>query len=186
MVLANVSALIEKLNPYAQACLETAKQLAATNQNTKVSISHLMYQLMQGKSNDISQLLKRQGISSNDFTQALELEISHMEQNECGEPVLAKSLMDVLQEAWITASIEHKTQEIRSGFIFIAFLSNLKKTHLFTTKHLFKKVNLATLAQDIEFLITKPNSKLLIHPTRNQNKASDKTVKIFKTQFNHC
>lgn len=121
--MSNLKILITKLSGHARLCLEKSANSCIKNQNYEIEIEHLFLELLQqNELNDIKFLLKKYKIDEDNLINELRLSIQQLNKGNSRTPIFAKSIIRVLEQAWLLASAE-KNPMIRSGHLLVALLT---------------------------------------------------------------
>lgn len=121
--MSNLKILITKLSGHARLCLEKSANSCIKNQNYEIEIEHFFLELLQqNELNDIKFLLKKYKIDEDNLINELRLSIQQLNKGNSRTPIFAKSIIRVLEQAWLLASAE-KNPMIRSGHLLVALLT---------------------------------------------------------------
>ncbi|TNF67235.1 MAG: type VI secretion system ATPase TssH [Gammaproteobacteria bacterium] len=116
--------LIQKLNTVSTSNLEAAVGLCMNQSHYEITIEHWLFKLMEDKSCDIYHILNALNINTEDFKQILIKNLDAMESGNSAKPSFSLSLLELVESAWVIASINYQLAEIRSGFLILALLNN--------------------------------------------------------------
>ena len=121
--MSNLKILITKLFEHARLYLEKSANSCIKNQNYEIEIEHFFLELLQqNELNDIKFLLKKYKIDEDNLINELRLSIQQLNKGNSRTPIFAKSIIRVLEQAWLLASAE-KNPMIRSGHLLVALLT---------------------------------------------------------------
>ncbi|RKZ92859.1 MAG: type VI secretion system ATPase TssH [Candidatus Parabeggiatoa sp. nov. 1] len=132
----DLKALFKRLNAYCTRSMEEAAGLCVNRGNYEVSIEHLLLILIEDQNRDVQLILRHYGISQARVEKSLQHAVEIDKTGHTGSPVFAPLLIELLQEAWMRASVEMQLTEIRSGVLIAALVSNPSRygqTHYFDT-----------------------------------------------------
>lgn len=119
----NLKILINKLSSHARTALEKSANACINQQNYEIEIEHFFLELLtQGHKNDLSLLLDKYKILKDDLIHDLKESVSHLPKGNSRTPIFAKSIIRLLEQAWLLASAEQNPQ-IRSGHLLVALLT---------------------------------------------------------------
>ena len=119
----NLKILITKLSTTTRTALEKSANFCINQQNYEIEIEHLFYELLhQEQKNDLLLLLEKYKISHNGLIDDLKETISQLPKGNSRTPIFAKSIVRLLEQAWLLASAEQKPV-IRSGHLLVALLT---------------------------------------------------------------
>lgn len=119
----NLKILINKLSSHARTALEKSANACINQQNYEIEIEHFFLALLtQDHKNDLSLLLDKYKILKDDLIHDLKESVSHLPKGNSRTPIFAKSIIRLLEQAWLLASAEQNPQ-IRSGHLLVALLT---------------------------------------------------------------
>lgn len=119
----NLKILITKLSVKTRTALEKSANFCINQQNYEIEIEHLFYELLnQNEKNDIQILLDKYKISRDGLIDDLKETISQLPKGNARTPIFAKSIVRLLEQAWLLASAE-QNPVIRSGHLLVALLT---------------------------------------------------------------
>lgn len=119
----NFEVIVGKLNDACYRALEGAVALCNSRRNYYVEIEHLLLKLLEDPQLDMQAILRDAEIDPARVHADL---IRSLDQLKVGgrEPALSDTLIELLREAWLMASLDFSTYRIRSGHLLLALLSN--------------------------------------------------------------
>ncbi|MGV0819788.1 type VI secretion system ATPase TssH [Martelella sp. AMO21009] len=121
----DIRAIIERLNRGSRLAIEEAGSLCVARYHREVTIEHFLFCLLGQPGNDIRVILQENGLSPDQLKEAVEGTFARLRQSEADRtPTFSPLLLDLLQDAWIVASVQLKEPTIRSGAVLIAMLSD--------------------------------------------------------------
>jgi len=119
----NLKILITKLSSCARLALEKSANTCISQQNYEIEIEHFFLELLQNAAkNDLQLLLEKYKISTDGLIDDLKQSISQLPKGNARTPIFAKSIVRLLEQAWLLASAEQKPL-IRSGHLLVALLT---------------------------------------------------------------
>ncbi|TCB50764.1 type VI secretion system ATPase TssH [Acinetobacter sp. ANC 4779] len=119
----NLKILITKLSSCARLALEKSANTCISQQNYEIEIEHFFLELLQNAAkNDLQLLLEKYKISTDALINDLKKSILQLPKGNARTPIFAKSIIRLLEQAWLVASIEQKPL-IRSGHLLVALLT---------------------------------------------------------------
>ncbi|NNH00195.1 type VI secretion system ATPase TssH [Acinetobacter sp. ANC 5414] len=159
----NLKILITKLSSCARLALEKSANTCISQHNYEIEIEHFFLELLQNASkNDLQLLLEKYKISTDGLIDDLKNSISQLPKGNARTPIFAKSIVRLLEQAWLLASAEQKPL-IRSGHLLVALLTTsdlyqiaVRASSLFalfpidTMKHKFLEVCSHSVEQEYE------------------------------------
>ncbi|MBR5998506.1 MAG: AAA family ATPase, partial [Deltaproteobacteria bacterium] len=118
----NLKSLLDKCNTFATTALTTAAGQAVTRTHYEVTIEHFLLACLADARSDIPIALERFGIDIAKVTRLLDAALDDFRAGNSGRPVFSPLLIDLLENAWLTASVDMGLAQIRSGAVLLAFL----------------------------------------------------------------
>ena len=119
----NLKILITKLSSCARIALEKSANTCISQQNYEIEIEHFFLELLQNTAkNDLHLLLEKYKISTDGLIADLKQSISQLPKGNARTPIFAKSIVRLLEQAWLLASAEQRPL-IRSGHLLVAILT---------------------------------------------------------------
>jgi type VI secretion system protein VasG len=118
----NLKILITKLSPAARICLEKSANSCINQQNYEIEFEHFFLELLKNEQNDLVLLTKKYKILKDNLIQDLNESITHLPKGNSRTPIFAKSIVRLLEQAWLLASAD-QNPVIRSGHLLTALLT---------------------------------------------------------------
>ena len=119
----SLNTLIAKLNPTCrQAALLAANNCLARG-HYEVDLEHLLLALLDEPASDVALVLRASRIDSHALRADIERELQRLKSGNTRTPVFSKHLIDLLEQAWLIASLDSQIGRIRSGHLLLALLS---------------------------------------------------------------
>ena len=119
----NLKTLISKLNDTTRRALERAANLCMARGNYEVDLEHLFLALLEAPQGDFVVLCRKFGISTTELQRDLETEVGRFKTGNARTPVFSAHLPDLLEHAWLIASLESHTMRIRGAHLLLALLT---------------------------------------------------------------
>ncbi|WP_250470201.1 MULTISPECIES: type VI secretion system ATPase TssH [unclassified Caballeronia] len=123
MLLVDLKPLVSRLNGYCRQALENSAGLCISRGQYEISVEHMLVKLLDDPQSDIPLLLREQNIDAALFRRALDQSIEDLRGGNTGRPVFSPVLLELLQDAWLIASVDLLETRVRSGAILLAFLA---------------------------------------------------------------
>jgi type VI secretion system protein VasG len=120
MISVNIKPLLDRLGGPTLNYLHNAAGLCVSMTNYEVSSEHCLLKILEDPASDISLLLRREGQDSALFTDALTADVQRQTSGAAGKPVFSPFLLELIQEAWLAASLELGLSYIRSAAVILA------------------------------------------------------------------
>ncbi|MDR6204369.1 type VI secretion system ATPase TssH [Paraburkholderia sp. SIMBA_055] len=119
----SLNTLIAKLNPTCrQAALLAANNCLARG-HYEVDLEHLLLALLDEPASDVALVLRASRIDPHALRADIERELQRLKNGNTRTPVFSKHLIDLLEQAWLIASLDSQIGRIRSGHLLLALLS---------------------------------------------------------------
>ncbi len=122
MVVVDISALIERLNPFCRQALEEAGALCMSQRGDEVTVAHWLVKLLEQPQCDVRITLSNAGLVIEDVRRALMPVLPTHDGGNASYPSFSPLLIELLQEAWLLSSVELAQANIRSGAVLLAAL----------------------------------------------------------------
>ncbi len=119
-------ALIKKLNKTCINGLQAAAGLCLSRTNHSVEVEHWLLKLAEMPNTDLTKLFKQFEVNTSNLQRELTKAIDGFKTGNARTPTLAYSIDQLVREAWVLASVQYQAQEIRSGVLLLALLSDEK------------------------------------------------------------
>ena len=119
----SLNTLIAKLNPTCrQAALLAANNCVARG-HYEVDLEHLLLALLDEPASDVTLALRASRIDAHALRADIERELQRLKTGNTRTPVFSKHLIDLLEQAWLIASLDSQIGRIRSGHLLLALLT---------------------------------------------------------------
>jgi type VI secretion system protein VasG len=122
MIGVDMKALLEKCNGYTTQALHAAAGLTVNRTHYEVTVEHLLLACLEDQGADIPLALARFGADIGRLKAALNDGMEDFRAGNSSRPVFSPLLMELLEAAWLVASVDLGLTRIRSGAILLAFL----------------------------------------------------------------
>ncbi|GGJ00739.1 ClpV1 family T6SS ATPase [Shewanella hanedai] len=140
MIRIELSTLITKLNPITKLAMEEAASLCIGRRNEEITLSHLLYSLLENPLCDVKVLLKHSECDVNEFKTILGNSLPTGDTLDT-YPAFSPLLVELLQDAWLLSTTELQETELRSGTIFLAALMQSSRYLPFELVNFFSDIN---------------------------------------------
>jgi len=120
----NLRSLIAHCNENCRRGLEAAGGLTLARTHYNIEIEHLLLALLDRNGTDIPAILRYREIDTGRVGLQLTRALDRMRGGNGRAPALAPEVVELLQQAWLLASIEFGANKIRSGHLLLALLSD--------------------------------------------------------------
>ncbi|MDH5228713.1 MAG: type VI secretion system ATPase TssH [Gammaproteobacteria bacterium] len=150
----DIRALIGKLNNYSKQILEQAAGVCVSKSQYEVTVEHFLLQCMEHDDGDVVAILKSYECDVAQLKRQLQRIIENAPSGNTRKPVFSRLLMDLLEEAWLFASVELEQTALRSGHIFVTLLGRLNRYALDEYYDDFKNLPAEEIKQKLLSLVT--------------------------------
>ena len=116
--------LIAKLGNATRVAAERAASMTMSRGHYEVDIEHLLLALLEQPRSDLTVLCRRFDIPAGALQSDLEREIGRFKTGNTRVPVFGAHLADLLEHAWLIASLDAQNSRIRSAHILLALLAD--------------------------------------------------------------
>lgn len=145
MVKMDFKQLVKKLNPYTTSALEGAVGLCMSATHYEITFNHFLLKLLEQKEAEISLLLVAQNVDLDTFKLQLQRELAELPKGNSAKPTFAPNIFELLQEAWLLASVNLNIQKISSGVLLLVLIPYARRHGIWD---LLAAVNLETLQKE--------------------------------------
>jgi len=127
MITVELKRLFKRFNKFCTSTLEGAAGICVSRTHYEVSIEHFLLKTLETPKSDISLILKHFEIDAAEVQKRLYHTLEDFKSGNPGKPVFSPLLLEWIQDGWLLASVDLFLQEIRSGALLIAMLSNHRR-----------------------------------------------------------
>ena len=136
----NIKALLGKLNDVCAEILQNSAGLTVSRTHYEITVEHFFLKCLDSENCDLTCILGQLGIAPADFRTALNEALEDLKTGNAGKPVFSPLLLDLFQTAWLINSVDLGLNTMRSGAVFLAYLSK---------SSFFASSSIATLFQNL-------------------------------------
>ncbi|WP_281647027.1 type VI secretion system ATPase TssH [Parendozoicomonas sp. Alg238-R29] len=115
--------LIDRLVPELLSSLETAAADCAGRGNRAVEVEHWLWQLVSSGGAGFASIAKQAGLHHEIMLQNLEQRIETFDRGHQGAPALSSTLVNVMQDAWVAASLSAGQTQIQLSHLLLALVN---------------------------------------------------------------
>lgn len=123
MIIVDIKELLLHLNPFCINVLQIAAGLSVSRTHYEVAIEHFLLKSLDEPHADWPLIFERFGIEAGQVRKELNEVLEDYKSGNSGKPVFSPMLLDLVQEAWLVASIDMGDRRIRSGALLLALLA---------------------------------------------------------------
>ena len=120
----DLRALVERLDPACREALEGAAGLTLSRTHYNVEPEHWLLKLMEPPRGDIARILDRFAVDKGRLEAELETSLDAMKTGNGRAPALSPTLVKLIREAWLLASLQYGAERVRAGHVLCALLSS--------------------------------------------------------------
>lgn len=115
--------LLRRLNAYCAQALEAAAILCQTRAHAEITIEHWLLKLLELGEGDITVLARRYDWDMDGVWQSLLATLDTLPRSVRSRPHLSVALLNLIKQAWLTASLDEDAQQIRSVHLLAALMA---------------------------------------------------------------
>jgi type VI secretion system protein VasG len=120
----NLKSLIGKLNPTSRGALEGAAGLCLSRTHYDIEIEHVLLKLLDVAGNDTARIFRHYGVDTSRLQRDLEKSLDHLKTGNARTPAISPHVIKMMTEAWNLASLDFNADQVRSGFMILALVSD--------------------------------------------------------------
>jgi type VI secretion system protein VasG len=120
---ADLKSLIGKLDPDAIRYFQGATSLAVTRTHFEITPDHLLMRMLDDSAGDVNAIINTFNVDRSKVRRAVQRVLDQARTGHTGKPVLAPTLVELLQSASLMAE-QYDFEQIRSGHLMLAFALN--------------------------------------------------------------
>jgi type VI secretion system protein VasG len=102
--------------------LHTAAEFCITRTNREVSIEHLLLKCLEDGDGDIPLILSHYDINKGEVWEGLNRTLEGFSSGASGNPRWSPTLLELIESAWVSITLHHQQNRIRTGAIFEVML----------------------------------------------------------------
>ena len=123
MIQVDTKALLLRLNSYCAGMLQKAAGICVSRSHYEVGVEHLFSVLIESPESEMTLALNSFDIETSRVLKALDNTLEDFRSGNAGKPVFSPILIELVQDAWMTASIDLQERLVGSGALLLAFLA---------------------------------------------------------------
>src|SRR3546814_332825 len=116
----NPRSLVGRLNATCRTALEAAAGLCLSRGHHDVEIEHFLLKLVEVDNGDIRRILRQFDLPPEGLERALGKVLDGLKSGNTRTPALSSHLPELLERAWVVASLDMGESRIRSGHVLLA------------------------------------------------------------------
>lgn len=146
----NLKSLIGKLNSTCRSALESAAGLCLSQTHYEVDLEHFLLKLLEAPNTDLQKILRHFEINEARLTADLTRAMDGFKTGNARTPALSPRIPQMIQDAWLVASVDYQAPSVRSGHIVLGLMSNDEMARMLTAgSEAFRKISVETLSQHL-------------------------------------
>ncbi|MDR1545730.1 MAG: type VI secretion system ATPase TssH [Deltaproteobacteria bacterium] len=122
MISSDIRSLIRRLNTFSTQILYEAGGLAISRANYEVAVEHFFLKALEDKNSDVSLTLDHFKLDRAAVVRHLNGSLEHFTTGNTARPTFSPVLVDLLEAAWVVASVDLKLDVVRTGAVLLAYL----------------------------------------------------------------
>ncbi|MFJ4054864.1 type VI secretion system ATPase TssH [Pseudomonas sp. NPDC089743] len=151
----NLKSLFAKLNDTCRSATESAAALCLAERHYEVDIEHVLLQLLEADDNDLRPVLRHYDVVIERLQSQLAQALEGFKTGNTRTPALSPHITQLIERAWVLASIEYGTQQIRSAYLLLALLNDPELRRLLLGNAVeLEKINVDDLRANLADLIS--------------------------------
>ena len=123
MLLVELKPLVGRLNAFCKQSLEDGVGLCVSRNQYEITVEHLLAKLFDNAQADIALLLRQNDLDAALIKRGVDRAIEDMKTGNAGKPAFSPLLLELMQDAWLIASVNLGENRVRSGAVLLAFLA---------------------------------------------------------------
>ena len=124
MVTKDLKKLLQKLDDHTTRALEAAAGFCISRSHYEITVEHLLLKLLEDGAGDIPRIIDHFEADSSRIWHTLLRQLESQRSGNTGRPSFSPTMLQLIEDAWIIASVHHGVQQIRSGHLLEALLQN--------------------------------------------------------------
>lgn len=154
MVSVDIKSLLLRLNSYCTNALQAAAGLSVSRTHYEVTVEHFILKLLEDSRSDWPLICSQFKVELGQLRKGIEMTLEDYQTGNSGKPVFSPLFFNLVQEAWLIASIDFGDRKIRSGAILVALLAKSGSYNTGRYQDMLKAISRESLAKDF-WTITK-------------------------------
>lgn len=147
-------AVIKTLNKTCVNSLQAAAGLCLSRTNYSVEIEHWLVKLTEVDNSDLTRIFRHFEVNTAHLQRDLTKALDRLKTGNARTPTLSPSIDEWIRSAWLLASLQYQSRQVRSGFLLLALLEDEQLGRLARdASSEFAKIKIETLASGMASLI---------------------------------
>jgi len=154
MAVSNLKSLIGKLNKTCRNALESAAGLCLSQTHYDVELEHFLMKLLEMPDTDILKILRYFEINETQLTSDITGIMEGFKTGNSRTPALSPRIPKMIQDAWMTASVDFQSTIVRSGHIILALMANDETARMLkSSSNRLKQISVETLNENFADIV---------------------------------
>jgi len=124
MATIDLKSLVGKLNPTSHGALDAAAGLCLARTNYNVELEHLLLKLIDPPATDVAAILRHFDIDVSQLARDLTAALDRLKTGNSRAPALSPQVVTLIREAWMLASVNYQSAQVRTGHLLCALVSD--------------------------------------------------------------
>src|SRR5579872_3936511 len=151
---ANFRSLVGKLNKTTRNAVDGALALCLSRLNYSAEVDHYLVRLLDEADTDVQKILRHFGVNSDRMGAEFQRSLDKLKRGNTGRPSLSSKVVNMLEGAWIVASLDYGSALIRTGHTIIALLSDAEMAReMGDVSREFQKIQIDALKKDFATIV---------------------------------
>src|SRR5579872_600133 len=151
---ANFRSLVGKLNKTTRNAVDGALALCLSRLNYSAEVDHYLVRLLDEADTDVQKILRHFGVNSDRMWAEFQRSLDKLKRGNTGRPPLSSKVVNMLEGAWIVASLDYGSALIRTGHTIIALLSDAEMAReMGDVSREFQKIQIDALKKDFATIV---------------------------------
>ncbi|MCZ2075162.1 MAG: type VI secretion system ATPase TssH [Bryobacteraceae bacterium] len=120
----NLKSLIGKLNDATRSALEGAAGLCLSRTHYDIELEHYLTKLLDQTDGDAARIFRHFGVDASRLNAELTRSLDKLKSGNARTPSLSPSVLKMMTDAWLLASVDFGWAEVRTGLTVLAMLTN--------------------------------------------------------------
>ncbi len=147
-------ALVGRLNHETRGALEAAAGLCMSRTHYDVEVEHFLTKILDDTTNDAGVIFKHFGVDRARLMRDLTQSLDALKTGNARTPALSPKLVNMLSNAWLACSLEHRAGQVRTGHTVLALVTDADLRRLATgVSGEFQKISPDVLKEEFESVI---------------------------------
>lgn len=160
-----IKQLIDKLNAHTASALEAAAGFAASRQHYEVLPEHLLLKLMEDHhEGDVAKILPFFEIDQDTLWHEALNFINQQDAANQGKPVFSRRLYELLERAWLTANVKHRSEWITGAALLDAFKDLVPFSPAFGLARELDKLDIHFLKDNLDKICKGSTERMAFQP----------------------